>query len=249
MPHIFDNIELSLLKTLKETLRSAVKADFCVGYFNLRGWGKIDQDVEQLPGSCRLMVGIQRLPEEELRRSLAIGSAPKRIDRQESMRLQKLMAQKFREQLTVGAPTDADEQGLQRLKHQLQAGKLTVKLFLRHPLHAKLYLAHRTDHITPIVGFLGSSNLTLSGLQYQGELNVDVTDSDATQKLQHWFDERWQDQFCLDITSDLADIIEESWAREELIKPYYVYLKMAYHLSQEARDGLSQYQAPHSLDY
>jgi superfamily II DNA or RNA helicase len=247
MPRIFDNIELPLLKTLKETLRSAVKADFCVGYFNLRGWGQIGQDVEQLPGSCRLMVGMQRLPEEELRRSLAIGSASKRIDRQESMRLQKLMAQKFREQLTVGAPTDADEQGLQRLKHQLQSGKLTVKLFLRHPLHAKLYLVHRTDHITPIVGFLGSSNLTLSGLQYQGELNVDVTDSDATQKLQHWFDERWQDQFCWDITNDLADIIEESWAREELIKPYYVYLKMAYHLSQEARDGLSQYQAPHSF--
>jgi hypothetical protein len=27
-------------------------------------------------------------------------------------------------------------------------------------------------------------------------------------------------------------------------KPYYVYLKMAYHLSQEARDGLSNYQTP-----
>jgi len=191
MPHTFDNIELSLLRTLKESLRSAVKADVCVNYFNLRSEGQIDRDVEQLPGGCRLMVRMQQLPEEELRRSLAIGSAFKRMNRQESMRLQKSMAQKFREQLTVGALRDADEQRLERLKHQLQSRKLTVKLFLRHPVHAKLYLVRRTNHITPIIGFFGSSNLTLSGLQYQGKLNVDVTDSDAPQKLQRWFHERW----------------------------------------------------------
>jgi hypothetical protein len=32
MPLIFDNIKLPLLGTLKETLKSAVRADFCVGY-------------------------------------------------------------------------------------------------------------------------------------------------------------------------------------------------------------------------
>jgi superfamily II DNA or RNA helicase len=247
MPRIFDNIELPLLGTLKETLKSAVRADFCVGYFNLRGWGKIDQEIGQLPGNCRLLVGMQRLPEEEMRRSLAIGTHPKRMDQGEATRLQKLMAQKFREQLTIGTPTDADEQGLQRLSQQLKSGKLSVRLFLRHSLHAKLYLVHRSDHITPLVGFLGSSNLTLSGLQHQGELNVDVVEVDASQKLQRWFDERWQDRFCLDITEELAKIIDKSWAREEVVKPYYVYLKMAYHLSQEARDGLSQYQAPRSF--
>ena len=58
-----------------------------------------------------------------------------------------------------------------------------VKLFLRHTLHAKLYLCFRPDPINPIVGYLGSSNLTLAGLSQQGELNVDVLDHDATQKL------------------------------------------------------------------
>lgn len=32
-----------------------------------------------------------------------------------------------------------------------------------------------------------------------------------------------------------------------MVKPYYVYLKMAYQLSQEARDGLSLYRAPSSF--
>ena len=250
MSSIYDNIEQPILPELQHYLKQAYRADFCVGYFNLRGWRQIDADIEQFDGgegqACRLLVGMYRLPKEERRQALALGVEPERIDQGQAIRLQTLMAQEFRQQLTYGAPSAADEEGLQRLRSQLLTHKLQVKLFLRHPLHAKLYLIYRRDRATPIISYVGSSNLTLSGLRSQGELNVEVVDRDDTSKLEQWFEERWEDRFCLDITEQLAEIIDESWAGRSL-KPYFVYLKMAYHLSQEARDGLSQYRAPASF--
>ena len=146
--------------------------------------------------------------------------------------------------MTIGAPTNEDEAGLRRLAKQIRAKKVVVKLFLKHPLHAKLYLLFRPDPINPSVGYLGSSNLTQSGLSYQGELNIDVLDHDACQKLEKWFEDRWDDRWCVDISDELVQIIDESWAREESIPPYHIYVKIAYHLSQEARDGLSEFRIP-----
>ncbi|HEY1349240.1 MAG TPA: helicase-related protein [Ktedonobacteraceae bacterium] len=247
MPHIFDNIEHHLLPALQETLKVSQRADFCVGYFNLRGWQHLDQAMEHwqasAQGRCRLLIGMAERPEDELRRLFSLREAQE-IDQASVLRLKERMAREFRQQLLTGAPSNADQEGLRRLSEQLQAGRVVVKLFVRHKLHAKLYLLYQQSHITPIVGYLGSSNLTLAGLQQQGELNIDVLDSDACQKLERWFQERWEDRWCLDISAELAEIIDESWAREQMPPPYYIYLKMAYHLSQEARAGLQDFSIP-----
>ena len=248
MPKIFDNINQRLLPALQQTLETATHADFCVGYFNLRGWRGLGSYVENWDGGegecCRLLVGMQRLPEDELREARRLAKQEGGIDNQTALRLKRRLAEEFREQLTVGVPTSADERGLRRLARQLRDEKVKVKLFLRHTLHAKLYLIYRSDLVAPTVGYLGSSNLTLSGLSHQGELNIDVVDSDACEKLEDWFEDRWNDRWCIDISKELVEIIEQSWAREERIPPYHIYIKMAYHLSQEARAGLTEFQIP-----
>jgi len=237
-----------LLPALRQTLEISVRGDFCIGYFNLRGWKSIDDLVSNWSGGpdaqCRLLVGMQRIPQEELKIGLSSTSHEEALDNQTALRLKKKLAEEFRIQLMIGLPTNVDEAGLRRLAEQLKSRKVVVKLFLRHPLHAKLYLLFRSDPNNPITGFLGSSNLTLSGLSKQGELNVDVLDHDATQKLAKWFEDRWSDRWCLDITDELIAVIEESWARDVPVSPYAIYVKMAYHLAQEARAGLNEFRIP-----
>ncbi|MHB1359803.1 MAG: helicase-related protein [Rhodocyclaceae bacterium] len=247
MPRIFDNIEKSLLPALEETLQVAERADFCVGYFNLRGWRHLAKHVDRWAGGdgqcCRLLVGMHVTPTDELRRALR-SQEEDALDNQTAIREKRRIAEEFRSQLTLGIPTNEDESALRQLAEQIRATKLVVKVYLRHPLHAKLYLLHRHDANNPVTGFLGSSNLTLAGLARQGELNVDVLEHDACNKLVDWFEDRWSDRWCIDISKELAEIIDESWAGERLVPPYHVYLKMAYHLAQEARAGLSEFHIP-----
>lgn len=247
MPKIFDNIENQLLEGLTYTLDVSHKADFCVGYFNLRGWKQLADKVEVWTGGenhqCRLLVGMQRRPEELLRELLS-KKEPELIDQGTVIQLRKTLAQEFKDQLTIGIPTEADEYGLRKLSAQIKSKKVVVKLFLRHALHAKLYLLFRDDKISPVIGYVGSSNLTLAGLKNQGELNVDVLEQDAAQKLAKWFNDRWEDRWCVDISEELAQIIDESWATEAVRLPYHVYLKMAYHLSREAIAGISEFKIP-----
>ncbi|MCE5348164.1 MAG: phospholipase D-like domain-containing protein [Bacteroidales bacterium] len=255
MPKIFDNIELKLTEGLNYTLELSNRTDFCVGYFNLRGWKEVAGKVENLSGSevkegpteffryCRLLVGMQKLPVDILKDYFK-SEEEQMLDQKEALKLKQKLAQEFKDQLIIGIPTEEDEKALRVLSRQLKEHKVTVKLHLRYPLHAKLYLAYSNDKRVPVVGFMGSSNLTLAGLVKQGELNVDIMEQDAAQKLAKWFDDRWNDRWCIDITNELIEIIDNSWAADRLLKPYYLYLKMAYHLSQEARAGLSEFKIP-----
>ncbi|MDD4191944.1 MAG: helicase-related protein [Mangrovibacterium sp.] len=256
MPTIYDNIEKYLEEGLNKTLETSKRADFCIGYFNLRGWRRIADKIDNLEGDflpeefeddstyyCRVLIGMQKLPEDAIREYFS-GEAEQQIDNAKAQDLKKEMAAAFKEQLIIGTPTNEDEMALKRLAKQLHARKVVVKLHLKHQLHAKLYLAIRNDYNSPIIGFLGSSNLTLSGISKQGELNVDVVEGDAARKLSNWFQDRWQDRWSIDITEELAEIIDSSWASEKLISPYHVYLKIAYHLSREARAGISEFQLP-----
>ena len=249
MPDIFDNINAHLLPALRTVLATAHRLDVAVGYFNLRGWDSLAPAVASFSGAdagcCRLIVGMQRPPDEVMRAAQRVPrDGAGYLDGPTVARLRRAAAQSFKEQIEFGVPSATAEGTLRTLAAQLQAKQVRVKLYVRHLLHAKLYLVQRSDPVTPLIGFVGSSNLTFSGLQGQGELNVNVVEQDAATKLQQWFNDRWNDPLAFDISAELADLIATSWASERLVSPYHVYLKMAYHLSEEAREGSRAFPVP-----
>ncbi len=256
MAQIYDNINEQFSTGLQGIITNigVKRVDFCVGFFNLRGWKQVVNYIDKLPGDyvyegdmgtdrkkrfCRLLIGMH-LPDKELIKRLY--GEEKIPDADFVMKCKIQIAREFREQLQIGLPTKEDEWTLRRLANQLRENKVCVKLSTKEPLHAKLYLAYRPDDkYNKIQALMGSSNLTYAGLTKQGELDAEFGDSDQAQKFANWFDDRWNDRFCIDITEELLKAIEESWASEKNIPPYYIYLKTAYHLSREARSGVRDY--------
>ena len=269
MSRIYDNIDANKFEKGLHDILSAVgvkRADFCVGYFNLRGWKSVADDVEALAGclvrennridgkdhwediprSCRLLIGMHR-PVPELIREMYDVVKPT-VDAEKVKRWKRMVALDFRRQLALGVPTAEDELALKKLRAQLSSGKVTVKLHLRSPLHAKLYLAHRPGDPTPILSIMGSSNLTYGGLTRNGELDAEFADVSDTNVYDKWFNARWNDLYSIDITKELIDVLDESWASLAGYTPYEVYLKIMYHMSREARSGVNEYHLPSPFD-
>jgi len=71
MPIVYDNIDNFLITGLTSALELTNKADFSVGYFNLRGWNKVADYIDNWTGEennrCRLLVGMQKPPIELLK--------------------------------------------------------------------------------------------------------------------------------------------------------------------------------------
>ncbi|MBC7571189.1 MAG: NgoFVII family restriction endonuclease [Spirosoma sp.] len=261
---LIDNLTSSSLGAeLRDLVTDATRADLCVGYFNLRGWREIANAVDTLGGDyveesgyeefrhCRLIIGMQKMPldiirdyfEQQGHTSVGIEQIKQAMtDNSTAVRIKRKVTEELRQQLTIGVPTAYDEHVLRQLVRQLKSKKVVVKLYLRQLLHAKLYLAYQPDKSTN--SYIGSSNLTLSGLTHQVEMNTDVFEPETTQRLAHWFNERWDDRLSLDITQELIEILEQSWAADKLVSPYHVYLKIAYHLSREAQAGINQITIP-----
>jgi hypothetical protein len=123
MPKIYDNIKNPLSKGLNETLEVSSRTDLCVGYFNLRGWQQIGDQIDKLCGEkilegddevhrySRPPVGMQKLPIDIIKEHFSYDETHM-LDQAEAVKMKKRLAQEFKEQLTIGVPTEADEKAL-----------------------------------------------------------------------------------------------------------------------------------------
>lgn len=244
MATIFDNIETYLDKELQKYLTTTSHCDFCVGFFRLSGWDIIAPFIEHYDGmednSCRLLIGMNNnLGDYGLSNNFPMDN-----QRAKEMKIKAIAS--FIDQLQKERTSNYKEAALRKLIEQIKLQKVQIKLHLCFTLHAKLYILYGKNRQikTPDTAYLGSSNLTYAGLKQQGELNTDIEESDAVNKLKNWFINRWEDNFSLDISKEITEIIEQSWAGTVPKLPYHIFLKMVYHLSKDARQGMNEFRLP-----
>lgn len=264
MPDIFDNLktETSIGPALKTALTNFDTCDVATGYFDLRGWASFSDVVDSKvatrqptdPAVARVLVGMV-MPADSALMLAALQDVVQLPpygsdlnDMGKALSAKEQLVRHLRTQLMRGLPTEAEQRTLQQLKGQLESGALEIKVFTTAPLHGKTYIFHAPGNaFAERRAYVGSSNLTNAGLYNNLELNIDVTDNDAAGKLAKWFTDRWDDPFSLRITSDIIEMIEESWASDKQPTPYEVYLKVCHALSEDAREGYG-YVLPPSIE-
>jgi len=263
VPNIFDNItdDTRLGSALRDSLTDFDTVDVATGYLDLRGWSTLADLIDTKPATgevdgrptARVLVGmVAPSDSQQLLNTLQDQIQPPAYgsdihDRERALARRDQLVIHLRNQLMRGLATTSGQATLQTLKRQLREGSVKMKVFTEKPLHGKTYIFHAPEKKHGARwAYVGSSNLTGAGLHNNLELNIDVQDSDATTKLATWFDQRWDDTFSMDITSEIIEIIENSWADEQQPTPFEVYLKICHSLSQDARDGMG-YVLPKSM--
>lgn len=229
----------------KDIFKKSSRLDFCLTQLNLRGWQNVADWVECLDVAqdkpCGLLIGKIFSSEDELRSRYSIRPNDHRLDNRTADKLKEQVLNSLRHQLTLGVPTILDEQSLHHLSLHLSSKRLVIKLYLPAPIRQNFYLIENQEQT--LRSFLGT-NLTFIDLEDDDSESFEEVDHE---KYAHKFQERWNDRWCVDITNDILRIIEESWARTQSIPPHHVYLKVAYHLSQDAIAGISEFRIPLEL--
>jgi hypothetical protein len=219
-------------------------ARFAVGYFFLSGLESVAErftDVKEL----RLLIGnttnretLEQLAEGYRRLELVVEASeaqeyPKRMD-------VRRMATDTAENIRVGIEsldqTDESEALVKILVRMIEEKRLKVRVYTKGRMHAKAYIFdYRHDgRYEQGIAIVGSSNLTLSGVTHNTELNVVVHGNDNHVELVRWFDELWNESQDFDET--LMQEMQQSWAIAS-VRPYDIYMKTLYTLVKDRLEG------------
>ena len=220
---VIDNETRPLLGELQKFLPHAERASIAVGYFFISGFAEIMDSLGRIEASdnpdhvLRLLIS----PTTDRRTAEAILSANESYED-----AKKESARDVSEEVSVEATrgevastleymtqTDKEQAAVKKLIGLIRGGKMQVKVYTQAQLHAKAYIFELdSGQLVREVAIVGSSNLSISGIQEHAELNLRTTHSADHKELLEWFERHWNSPSCREFTEEAATILEESWA-------------------------------------
>ena len=239
MNDIIDNRSSKLQEHITKILDSSQTAKFAVGFLFLSGLESLADKLTELTEVRLLAGGTDRKTIEEL---------GERLLRKEMVE-QELERDRFknrtqREEIVAGASkslertlemmdqTGEAEKLISTISLMAKEGRLKARIYTRGRLHAKAYIFDYKPegHYEKGIAIVGSSNLSLSGLSHNTELNVVVHGDDNHAALSRWFEELWAESEEFDTC--LVEELQKSWASYPAT-PWDIYMKTLFALVED----------------
>jgi superfamily II DNA/RNA helicase len=249
---IIDNRKEKLVDHINRILSSTESARFAVGYFFLSGLESIAQRLAGVK-ELRLLIGnttnretLEQMTEGYRRLELVAEAAeaeayPKRAD---TKKMAGDTAGNIRSAIELMDQTDEAQAVVTTLVRMIEEKRLKVKVYTKGRLHAKAYIfdygkvfdksGKPVERHEEGIAIIGSSNLTLSGVTHNTELNVLVQGNDNHAELGKWFDALWDES--QDFDEELMQEMKQSWAVSPA-RPYDVYMKTLHTLVRDRLEG------------
>ncbi len=248
MSSIIDNSPENLLVTeVNELLDHSEFSRMAVGYFYLSGFEAIREKLNKVK-YLKLVIGNRT--NQETVEQLVKGHANKEVIENEIRRqLRQNKSQRenikidtssaYANDLTYMEQNEGNEVGLKALFQLIEEKRVEIRVYTKGFLHSKAYIFEDPSNKFAPEGaaIIGSSNLSISGLRNNSELNVKLSHPEDIKDIKSWFDKIWDEseEFSLDI----MQVISNSWANRQAT-PYEIYIKTLYHLVKD-RVNIKEY--------
>ncbi len=145
-----------------------------------------------------------------------------------------IMQKEVEQEFAETEPSSDVEQGVRIFIEWLKSGKMEMRMYIKNPIHAKVYIMRKDPEKVPdMFGnvITGSSNFSVAGLKNNLEFNVELKDAPDVKYALDRFEALWADG--IDIKDAYIEAIEQNtWMRDD-ITPYEIFLKTLYEYFKE----------------
>ncbi len=203
--------------------------DILVGYFRSSGFYKMYKSMEKVE-KTRILVGLNldKKSVELIHEAKNINQ----IDFMSNADTKKYYSEEVNEEIEKSEDSKDVEMGIKKFIEFINSGKLEIRVYPHHPIHAKVYIMRKDLSKSEDYGkvITGSSNFSKSGLIDQLEFNVELKDSRDVRFAEEKFEELWKNS--IEVNDEYIDKAKKSWIRED-ITPYELFIKCLYEYFQE----------------
>lgn len=207
---------------LNHLLAKSNRFDCLVGYFYLSGFHLLHNSLEPCE-KTRILIGLET--ERQVFEALQKARIQQSLNLRSSTETENDFTKIVLKQLEAAEETAEVETGIEQFVRWCAEGKIEVRAYDKHKIHAKLYIFTFENQIDVGRVITGSSNLSLSGLHDNLEFNVELKNRSDYEFALTKFEELWKDS--VEVTENFVRTVKtESHLAQ--FSPFELYLKFLY---------------------